>query len=368
MSAQKNKKESGNPHRGVARVLRLVLAGLIKDKVLFKTDVDQVTAFNYGFHDRKSKPVPVKETFLSGKTNLKGTASQRWCLFRLLPQLFADKIPEGNNHSKVYLSYRQVVDIILAERIPRDCAAYLEVKVAEFLELYRVQYPSAAVTPKFQYLVHCPKYLLQFGPPWRFWGMRFEAKHSYFKSIASKVNNFRNICLTLSTRHQLLQAYELSGRMFDGPLETTAAKPLQATSLTQEQQAAVPDIPSEAELSSVATACWNSCHYRVGDVFVHSIEHDVPQFLKIDKLLVYSSTLVLLCQKLTTQYCSEHRSSYVVKDGNGFVAVIPDHDFDYYPLDLYYYADLCEVVPHYAVLEWFLCVQIVFWTHYAVIG
>lgn len=212
---------------GVAVVLRRVLCGLFEDKVLTKEDLDKVTSFRYGHHDKKATPVTVKDTFVTGKSGLKGTASQKGCLFRLLPQIFGDVVPEGNRHWEVYLAYRHVVDIILAVKIPKDCIPYLQVKVEEFLELYTTQYPNAVVTPKLHYLIHYPKYLLKYGPARRFWGMRFEAKHSYFKNIALKVKIFRNICFTLATRHQLLQAYELSGNVFHCPLEVTGEKTAQ---------------------------------------------------------------------------------------------------------------------------------------------
>ena len=37
--------------------------------------------------------------------------------------------------------------------------------------------------------------------------MRFEAKHNYFKMLADKINNFKNIDYSLAKRHQALQAY-----------------------------------------------------------------------------------------------------------------------------------------------------------------
>lgn len=37
--------------------------------------------------------------------------------------------------------------------------------------------------------------------------MRFEARHSYFKRLASQLGNFINIPYTLSTRYQQLQCY-----------------------------------------------------------------------------------------------------------------------------------------------------------------
>jgi len=39
--------------------------------------------------------------------------------------------------------------------------------------------------------------------------MRFEAKHSFFKTLANRVRNFKNIPKTLATRHQQLMCYYL---------------------------------------------------------------------------------------------------------------------------------------------------------------
>ena len=41
----------------------------------------------------------------------------------------------------------------------------------------------------------------------RNWAMRFEAKHNYFKKLAVRINNFKNIAYSLTRRHQALQAY-----------------------------------------------------------------------------------------------------------------------------------------------------------------
>lgn len=211
---------------GITCILQHIPHGLVWEGVLYKTDLNRVTALSYGFHDKKSAPVTARVTFLSGKGNLRGTANQKWCLFRMLPQLYEDTIPEDNPHWMAYLADRDLADTILASKISEDCITYLQVKVQEFLELFTTQYPNAALIPKLHFLLHYPKYIRKFGAPRRFWGMRFEAKHSYFKGISSKVKNFRNICMTLATRHQPLQAYDLSGNIFDESLVTTAAKSL----------------------------------------------------------------------------------------------------------------------------------------------
>lgn len=40
--------------------------------------------------------------------------------------------------------------------------------------------------------------------------LRFEGKHQYFKNLTNKCRNFRNITVTLSSRHQLKQCWEFS--------------------------------------------------------------------------------------------------------------------------------------------------------------
>lgn len=36
---------------------------------------------------------------------------------------------------------------------------------------------------------------------------RFEAKHQYFKKVAQRINNFKNISKSLAMRHQFLHLY-----------------------------------------------------------------------------------------------------------------------------------------------------------------
>ena len=41
----------------------------------------------------------------------------------------------------------------------------------------------------------------------RYWCMRYEAKHSYFKDLAQKTKCFKNIPKSLAERHQRLVCY-----------------------------------------------------------------------------------------------------------------------------------------------------------------
>ena len=67
--------------------------------------------------------------------------------------------------------------------------------------------------PKFQYLVHYPAQIIQLGPMVRTWNMQNEAKLSVLRR-ASRLGNFKNIALTVASKHQCLLGYGLSGCHF----------------------------------------------------------------------------------------------------------------------------------------------------------
>ncbi|XP_050038254.1 uncharacterized protein [Dermacentor andersoni] len=195
----------------VSHVLRNVLNGLVSDSVLSVADLDRISTFCYGYYDRKNRPEQVTQSFVCQKGGLKGSASQKWCLLRLLPLIFFSSIPEGNHHWEIYLEFREIADMVLAEEVPLAWVPYLQHKIEQFLQNYMGRYPASGITPKMHYLVHYPRIMSQLGPLTQYWCMRFEAKHQYFKRLSSRTMNFRNICKTMASRHQLLQGYQLHG-------------------------------------------------------------------------------------------------------------------------------------------------------------
>lgn len=52
--------------------------------------------------------------------------------------------------------------------------------------------------------------ICSFGPLVVHWTMHFEAKHSFFKQIVKHTSCFRNIPLTLASKHQLMIAFNLN--------------------------------------------------------------------------------------------------------------------------------------------------------------
>lgn len=98
--------------------------------------------------------------------------------------MFSSQIPEGNEHWEVYLDFMEIVDM------PFSWLPYLHLKIKMFLEHFKACYTNSTVTPKMHYMVHYPRIIEQLRPLAQFWCMRFEAKHQYFKALASRTMNF----------------------------------------------------------------------------------------------------------------------------------------------------------------------------------
>lgn len=167
-----------------------------------------IITFNYSGTDTRNRPNQLN----GGK--ITGHAAQNWCLLRLLPVFIGHKITNTNDPTwNLFLQLRSISEIICAPKISIDQITYLQVIINEYIELRSQLFPDP-LKPKHHFLCHYPTLIFQFGPLIRLWTLRFESKHSYFKKCVRHACNFKNICSTLSLRHQLLQTYIHAGNFF----------------------------------------------------------------------------------------------------------------------------------------------------------
>lgn len=117
----------------------------------------------------------------------------------------------------------------------------IETNLQEFTALY----PHASVIPKMHFILHIARYIERYvtvimsvlfcvqrymvcypysvGPMLRHYTMRFEAKHQYFKRLATSMGNYINLAHSLSYRHQCYQCYQLQNEDILSPtIETTS--------------------------------------------------------------------------------------------------------------------------------------------------
>ncbi|XP_047134788.1 uncharacterized protein LOC136071646 [Hydra vulgaris] len=189
---------------------------LIKFKEQHLITLEQINVelniFEIGRNDKKNKPVPFVSR--SGTSiNFVGSASQKFCMFCLLPFLIGNRIPKCNKHWLLYLQLRNIADYIFAPKITKTVLPYLQFLVEHFLQNFIELFPNN-LTPKFHFMLHYARLISEYGPLRYLWCMRFEAKHLYFKKLASVIRNFKNIGYSLAKRHQLRQCWEMTSSDF----------------------------------------------------------------------------------------------------------------------------------------------------------
>ena len=119
-----------------------------------------------------------------------------------LPFMIGHLIPRGN---EIWLNFLRLVKIMLLCTSPYcnyETAAILEFMIHVHHACFVKLFPKTPITPKMHFMLHLPRQMTMFGPLRASWCMRFEAKHSCFKS--KKWRNFKNLPLSISMFHQKL--------------------------------------------------------------------------------------------------------------------------------------------------------------------
>lgn len=119
---------------------------------------------------------------------------------RLLPFIIRDLTPEAEPAWHVLFDLKEIVELTVASVHNKETITYLDCKITEHRDRFMELFP-AQLLPKHHYLEHYPQMIECFGPLAGQWTMRFEAKHSFFREVACHSNCFKNIPLTLVTRH-----------------------------------------------------------------------------------------------------------------------------------------------------------------------
>lgn len=91
--------------------------------------------------------------------------------------------------------------IVLSPKITPNMLHDLQITIKEHHELVIKEF-SVLLTPKDHIITQYPTIIEKMGPPRAYWTMRVEAKNGYFKDLAHKLKNFKDIAFTLSLRHQ----------------------------------------------------------------------------------------------------------------------------------------------------------------------
>lgn len=110
----------------------------------------------------------------------------------------------------VLMDLKDITELVVAPVHSDDSPAFLECKIIEHRQRYQALFPYIRLLPKHHYLEHYAQMIRLFGPVVGQWKICFEAKHSFFKKVVRYTNCFKNVPLSLASKHQMMIAYYLS--------------------------------------------------------------------------------------------------------------------------------------------------------------
>ena len=312
---------------GVAQFELKLLLEYLSENVLSKPDLlSRNYAFDYGYVERKNRPTKINLD--SSGNNIGLNSIQTLCLVRNIPLLFGDIVPEGNQNCFLLLLLLQVINIIFSPSVPLGMTVLLKHLIMEHHELLKELYPDRNLIPKHHFMIHYPSCIRKIGPLIHMWSMRFEAKHRIFK------NTLKNITKSLAKKHQMSIACHW---------ETSHSKcieygPMKSIYVDNEDYGDVlaRALHGESVSQDIHATNWvtiSGTEYRAGLIICSEIEHEMPVFCRIEKIIVYS-VISFLVNKLVVDHFNEHFHAYKVFESNDKDIVKADSLVIYKPFDL----------------------------------
>ena len=325
-------------------IVKSILKGFSARRILTYAQIEtRLEAFRYGQNDQSNRPPTVRANHLTNN-HIAGSASQKLLLFQMLPIIFADVINDLTDLLPIYTCLREIVSIVFGMKIRKSWLPYLTSLTISFHSLILGYLPDS-ITPKVHFVTHYPELIKRNGPARNYWCQRFEGKHLYFKRLALRSTNFKNIPYTLAKRHQLrlslLLSYESFYNLIDKPMSTktitTSQLPLEINLvLVQHQFDSLAFIECDTLIHKHVEFIKNS-------VFITALHHEeeIPEFVLLRHILKLNESWRLIVQHLETLSFDQTLWSYEITYLEKFSIMNLDECLDILPhgLDVYFVKD-----------------------------
>ena len=140
--------------------------------------------------------------------------------------------------------------------------------------------------------------------------MRFEGKHKFFKRVIRNAQNFKNVAMTLATKHKA-GSYHLDCSSFFRP--SVEMSNVTAVSLAifprMVQTAIAQNITMVGSLSDVSSVCIDGIKCHPGMILSAGSCSGLPESPQIEKIVAANAEILFVCLKMTAWY-SEHLRCY----------------------------------------------------------
>lgn len=259
---------------------------------------------------------------------LTGSAAQKRVLFRLFPLIFNDIAPLLPS-IRVYKILQEILELVLAYPFRRSWLPRLRDLCAEFQHAMLHCFPTR-MSPKIHFTAEYAHVIEDYGPATRYWCMRYESRHAYFKQVALKSNNYKNVAQTLATRYQLKQSLFMSKPiLYSNENMARGLKGVKESHLNQKVKALINhhfgDINIEEDLFECSTLCHDHVEYHQSCVHVIALEgaEERPLFAQIVRIVRVQTSWMLLVDHVRTKCYHDDLCAWEIETLDDFALVDP---------------------------------------------
>lgn len=228
---------------------------------------------------------------------------------------------------------------------------------------FTTQYPGVSIIPKMHYCLHLPRQIIDFGLPRNHWCMRFEAKHSFFKSQSWKC--FKNLPKSVSTRHQKYMCYKRTGVngelsdsfLYNGDIVKEGKEvvfsekyPELLERLTEIVEIDPVEIaePEGVKVYNTSSVTILGHEYRCGCCVVLDYEDDVPKFGILKDIIIKKEMKCFVVEEMLISNFERHALCYQLEKCNTLSLVPYSSLFSKWPLSIHLYEGKSSVINQFS--------------------
>ena len=123
-----------------------------------------------------------------------------WNLIRLAPLILGEYVEIDNEYWNLLVLFCQLTDRLCVLEFSNSGLVYLDQFLLSIFSKYMLIFPDVIIKPKAHFIQHYPQIISRFGPLVK--TLRFESKHSFFKSALASNKNRKNIFQSMVKKHQ----------------------------------------------------------------------------------------------------------------------------------------------------------------------
>lgn len=271
-----------------------------------------------------------------------GSAAQKLLFFRLFPIIFPDII-ELLPSACVYLILREILQMVLSYPFRKSWIPHLHDLCNDLQQAMIAHFPSK-ITPKIHFITEYSKIIEDYGPCRRYWCMRYEGRHAYFKQVAIRSNNYKNVAQSLATRYQLKQCIiSTKSKLYNSEQRVVGVKKLKEFQITDRAKDIFKGYFGLYYIENKIFECkllWsNHVEYHQSCIYVVGLDEidERPYFAQVIRIVHAQKGWLLLMDRLKTVSYSDLLCAWKIETNEDLFLIEPQQLKYYHKgLDIYH--------------------------------